>query len=115
MTPLIERAERAQTREEAVAVFQEAVSVLEPNDSALFHMWLTLAEATQGADAAFGYLLLAAMAVVPEGWNVDVRSKGTHWHCGVWHGARNFYRYARIPACALLAAILKANEAKDDR
>lgn len=111
---LIERAEAARTRKEACDVFLDAgAHWLETGQPyhADFDRHIAQALRSKSDDRAKGYLLLAAMAAVPEGWNIDLRKKGRSWHCGIWHGAQNFYRYGDIAACALLAAIIRANEA----
>lgn len=118
MTTLIQRAEQAATREEAVAVFYDAMDAL-PNrpgdyDLCVHDAW---AERAGSDTRALGYLLLAALSLTEgDDFQVDLHiwkgSDGnTYARCQYGHDDPADSGTCRIPACALLAAILRAQEA----
>ena len=116
---LIERAERAATREEAVAVFKDYLAGLAPATPPANFLWFYDDAVSSGNDTTtLGYLLLAAMAVVPEGLgvNMDILEDRRAGVILLPDSDAEFPSdYCHFPCTALLAAILKADEAQDDR
>lgn len=119
-TALIEQLEQAETRDECVAAFK---SVAETMPSGLFNFWYTrvvMAKAN-GADdyEIFGYMLLAAKGLIPEGWKLCYLGQGYDesepWGSTIAKGSEiSSHGVAEHPFTALAAACLKAMDAQDE-
>ncbi len=112
---ILEKLEAVQTVQDAVDAFRLiAEEIAVPDD---FPMFVSQAASTglKRADRAWGYLLLAAFTLVPEGWNICL----VYHHTYGWSASLGLMGkpetdvkswYKDTPALALCIAALKAGE-----
>jgi len=124
MTDLLERLQAADSRYAAVALFQEVAHLLGDECPEDFKNHTNLAYTSVSDTRAWGYLLLAAMTLVPEGWvirkistdiHVDHQDCPAHAELGETPWAhvsddKITEGHAATPALALTIAALRARE-----
>ena len=121
MKSLIEKLEAAQTVQGAVEAFQLVAEEIPVSEDFLVFVSQAASTSLKKADRAWGYLLLAALTLVPKGWRlytlqesktrIDVAKD--KWFAGIdKHGPGVSGEYASTPAIALCIAALKAREAE---
>jgi|APSaa5957512535_1039671.scaffolds.fasta_scaffold309830_2 hypothetical protein len=120
-TDLIAQLEAAETRDEYVAAFQaiaEAKVIPAASTYFEFHLYEGATWAKHHNRRCFGYLLLAAMEMVPEGWHSSFVTESKdkkfwHWCLHDGSGMAEIEADGSHPCTALAAACLRAKEQSD--
>ncbi|KKM06918.1 hypothetical protein LCGC14_1739130 [marine sediment metagenome] len=115
-TDLIARMEAATDRASSIEAFQAVANEIDVLDD--FDRHVSQAVRSMSDSRAMGYLLLAAMTLVPADALWSVGHRGDEYpglFCGTVMPAKGppLHVYARTPALALCIAVMKARQADD--